>query len=110
MHADFIAHAEQIQVDYAAGQVLPVKLHDGSAVLLRKIDAGYDPTDRRAALARIQERAAAGEHLTGLLYLAPGQPEFHEINGTPAEPLNAIPYARLNPGAARLAQLLARYR
>jgi len=110
VHADFVAHHGEIRVEYAAGEAVPVTLHDGSAVVLRKIDAAYDPTDRSAALARIQERAAAGEHLTGLLYIAPGQPEFHEVNATPDLPLNQIPYAKLNPGAVQLAKVLARYR
>ncbi|MCC7461058.1 MAG: 2-oxoacid:ferredoxin oxidoreductase subunit beta [Gammaproteobacteria bacterium] len=110
VHADFVPRASEIQVDYAAGEAVPVTLHDGSVVLLRKLDAGYDPTERAAALARLQERAAAGEYLTGLLYLAPGLPEMHEINATPDEPLNTLAYARLNPGAAQLARLMARYR
>ena len=110
VHTDFVPRASEIQVDYAAGEAVPVTLHDGSVVLLRKVDASYDPTDRTAALARLQERALAGEHLTGLLYLAPGQPEMHELNATPDEPLNALPYARLNPGAAQLGKLMARYR
>ena len=110
VHTDFVPRASEIQVDYAAGEAVPVTLHDGSVVLLRKVDASYDPADRTAALARLQERALAGEHLTGLLYLAPGQPEMHELNATPDEPLNALPYARLNPGAAQLGKLMARYR
>jgi 2-oxoglutarate ferredoxin oxidoreductase subunit beta len=110
VHTDFVPRTSEIQVDYAAGAAVPVTLHDGSTVLLRKVDADYDPTDSTAALRRLQERAAAGEHLTGLLYVAPGQPEMHEVSATPDEPLNAIGYARLNPGAAQLGKLMARYR
>ena len=46
---------------------LPVVLHDGSRILLRKLDANYDPTDRDAASAAIQERLKKGEFLTGLV-------------------------------------------
>jgi 2-oxoglutarate ferredoxin oxidoreductase subunit beta len=110
VQADFVPHASEIRVDYAAGEAVSVELFDGGAVVLRKIDAKYDPTDRGVALARIQERSAAGEHLTGLLYIETGQKELHEMNATPDEPLNQMPYARLNPGAAQLSKLLARYR
>ena len=109
VHTDFVPPAGAINVEYAPGEALPVKLHDGSAVVLRKVDASYDPTDPHA-VARLEERAAAGEHLTGLLYIAPDQPEMHEVSATPDEPLNAIPYERLNPGAAQLGKLMARYR
>jgi 2-oxoglutarate ferredoxin oxidoreductase subunit beta len=110
VHADFVPRASEIRVEYAPGEAIPVTLHDGSAVMLRKVDADYDPRDRTTALRRLEERAAAGEHLTGLLYIAPDKPEMHEVSATPDEPLNAIPYARLNPGAAQLAKLMARYR
>jgi 2-oxoglutarate ferredoxin oxidoreductase subunit beta len=110
VHADFVPPAGEISVDYAAGEALPVTMHDGSRIVLRKVDADYDPTDRGAALARIRERLLDHEYLTGLLHIGTSQPEFHEINATPEEPLNAIPYERLNPGAAALARMMARYR
>ncbi len=94
----------------ARARALPVTMHDGSRIVLRKLDPAYDPTDRSAALAHIHERLQAQEYLTGLLHIEPAQPEFHELNVTPDEPLNAMPYARLNPGAAALAKTLARFR
>ena len=110
VHADFVPPASEISVDYAAGESLPVTLHDGSRVMLHKVDGGYDPTDRSAALARIVERQKQNEYLTGLLYIDPQQPEFHDLNRTPAMSLNQLPYEKLNPGAAALAKTLARFR
>ena len=49
VEADFVPRAEEIAVDYAAGESIPVSLHDGSRVILRKLDPAYDPTDRSAA-------------------------------------------------------------
>ena len=66
-------------------------MHDGSRIVLRKCEAGYDPTDRGAAAAYIQERMKAGEYLTGLLYVEPSQNEFHEVNATPDQALNSVP-------------------
>jgi 2-oxoglutarate ferredoxin oxidoreductase subunit beta len=110
VHADFVAPAASITVQYGPGESVPVTMHDGSRIVLRKVDAGYDPTDRGAALARIRERLRAQEYLTGLLHISTNQPEFHELNATPEVPLNQIPYATLNPGAAALAKILSRYR
>jgi 2-oxoglutarate ferredoxin oxidoreductase subunit beta len=110
VHADFVAPAENIAVSYGPGETVPVTMHDGSRIVLRKVDPGYDPTDRGAALASIRERLKAHEYLTGLLHYSEGQPEMHALNGTPDLPLNQLPYAVLNPGAQKLAALLGRYR
>ena len=53
VHADFVPFQREISAEYAAGDALPVVLHDGSRILLRKLDASYDPTNRDAATAAI---------------------------------------------------------
>jgi 2-oxoglutarate ferredoxin oxidoreductase subunit beta len=110
VHADFVAPAAPIAVNYDAGEALPVTMHDGSQILLRKCDTAYDPTDRAVALELIQQRSRHHEYLTGLLYIASGQPEFHAQNATPDLPLNQLPYERLRPAAAALDKILSRYR
>ena len=110
VHADFVPPSADISVEYGPGEALPVTMHDGSRIVLRKIDQDYDPINRGNALARIRERLRANEYLTGLLHISTGQQEFHELSGTPDTPLNQIPYATLNPGAAALSKMLARYR
>jgi 2-oxoglutarate ferredoxin oxidoreductase subunit beta len=105
-----VAPAASIKVEYAEGESVPVTMHDGSRIVLRKIDKDYNPTDRGSALARIRERLREQEYLTGLLHISTNQPEFHELNATPEQPLNQIPYAKLNPGPAALAKTLARFR
>src|SRR5579863_8896373 len=67
VHADFVPHAPEIAVSYAAGETQPVTMHDGSQILLHKLDAAYDPTDRGVALEAIQQRIRHHEYLTGLL-------------------------------------------
>jgi 2-oxoglutarate ferredoxin oxidoreductase subunit beta len=109
--ADFVPREREITADYASGQAIPVTLHDGSRVVLHKLAEDYDPTDSHAAYARIQEHAARGEYLTGLLHCRPTEAtEFHALNRTPDAPLNQLPFERLVPGAAALDKLLARYR
>src|SRR5450755_5163312 len=110
VHADFVPPAAPITVSYGEGESQPVTMHDGSQILLRKCDAAYDPTDRGVALELIQQRMRHNEHLTGLLYIASGHPEFHAQNATPDTPLNQLPYERLRPGSAALENILSRYR
>jgi 2-oxoglutarate ferredoxin oxidoreductase subunit beta len=110
VNVDFIPIEREITAQYAQGEALPVVMHDGSRIVLRKVDASHDPTHRTAAAAHVQDRMKAGEYLTGLLYVEPSQGDFHAINRTPDEPLNRMPYERLSPGPAALEKILARYR
>ena len=48
VYADFVPPAQEIRSEQAAGSVQSVTMHDGSTVLLRKVGADYDPTDRAA--------------------------------------------------------------
>ncbi|MBV9727198.1 MAG: 2-oxoacid:ferredoxin oxidoreductase subunit beta [Gammaproteobacteria bacterium] len=110
VHADFVPRETEITAEYAAGECVAVQMHDGSRLVLRKLDTDYDPTNRVSAMNHIQERLRSNEYLTGLLYVEEGAPDFHELNATPEEALNALPYEALQPGAAGLAKLLGRYR
>jgi 2-oxoglutarate/2-oxoacid ferredoxin oxidoreductase subunit beta len=110
IHADFVAPEQQISVDYAPGSTQAVTMHDGSRLLLRKVEEQYDATDRAAALELIQQRLKQGEHLTGLLYVDESQGDFHALSGTPDQPLNQLPYERLDPGAQALSKILSRFR
>src|ERR1700758_1284207 len=110
VHADFVPLEREIVADYREGETLPVTMHDGSRILLRKLEGGYDPTNRTTAAAHLQERMKEGEYLTGLLYVEESQSEFHDINATPDAPLNSLPYEALSPGSKGLEKILARYR
>jgi len=87
-----------------------VKQHDGSYLKLAKLHPNYDPTDRSAALAHIQERQAAGEVVTGLLYVDPEPEDLHTHLKTVTTPLNRLGEKDLCPGSAALAEVNAGYR
>jgi 2-oxoglutarate ferredoxin oxidoreductase subunit beta len=111
VEADFVPFQREITTDYGAGEAVPVMLHDGSRVLLRKLAEGYDPTDAHAAYDYVQQHIAQGEYLTGLLHCrSTTDTEFHALNRTPDQPLNGVPFGKLVPGAKALEKVLARYR
>jgi 2-oxoglutarate ferredoxin oxidoreductase subunit beta len=111
MEADFVPHAEPIAVDYPQGESIPVELHDGSRVVLRKLGASYDPTDAAAAYNFIEGKLKQNEYVTGLIHInEAGSTEFHAGNNSSAVPLNRIPYEKLSPGRAALEKLMGRYR
>ena len=110
VHADFIPPAEEIKVAYEQGEVMPIELHDGSRILLRKVSKDYNVTNRGAAIDYLRAHHRRGEIVTGLLYIDESEAEMHAINGTTATPLSQLPYQALCPGAETLAKLQQRYR
>ena len=110
VQADYVVAADEITADYAAGDLVAVPLHDGSTVHLRKLDEGYDPTDRVAAITAIEAHAARDEVITGLLYLNADRPDLHRVNGTVTQPLRDLPFDALCPGAGTLQKLQQRWR
>src|SRR3546814_21007197 len=68
---DVILPRAEIAVEYGEGKLIEVEQHDGSLLRLRKLDAGYDPRDRIAAMNIIPQPPPQGDVITGLLYLDP---------------------------------------
>ena len=87
---------------------MPVELHDGSKIVLRKVDKDYDPTSRAAAFSFLREMANAGEIITGLLYIDEATGDMHEMSNTIDQPLSKIAYENLVPGNEALQKLMAR--
>lgn len=104
---DVLMPRAPITADYAPGTVETVKQHDGSSLQLRKISADYDPHDRIKAMNYLQERQAAGEIVTGLLYVDRNSSELHDHINTVAAPLNTLDDNALCPGAKTLDKINA---
>jgi 2-oxoglutarate ferredoxin oxidoreductase subunit beta len=104
---DFLTGRDPITVDYAPGSLEIVEQHDGSRIALRKIAPNYDPHDRLRAMNYLQESAAAGEIVTGLLYVEDEADDLHENLNTVATPLNALAEKELCPGSAALDKINA---
>jgi 2-oxoglutarate/2-oxoacid ferredoxin oxidoreductase subunit beta len=104
---DVITGKPEITVDYAPGTLEMVTQHDGSVLQLRKLHQSYDVHDRVAALTYMQERAAAGEIVTGLLYVDPNPRDLHAHLRTVDTPLNQLGEDALVPGARALERINA---
>src|SRR5580698_7563953 len=99
---DIMEPREEITVEYAPGTTETVELHDGSSLRLSKLDANYDPRDRIAAMTYLQSRAAAGELVTGLIYMDPDASDMHANLNTTDMALNRLSADVLCPGSAGL--------
>lgn len=106
---DFMPHREAITAAYEPGAVTTITAHDGSVLRLRKIDTGYDPSDRRAAMRALADHEADGEILTGLLYIDVDAEDLHAHLKTVQAPLNSLSAADLCPGAKALAAVNAEH-
>jgi 2-oxoglutarate/2-oxoacid ferredoxin oxidoreductase subunit beta len=106
--ADFVESKREIQATLEPG-VTAVTMHDGSVVRFRKLEEGYDPTDREMAYRTAKEAQARGEVITGLLYIDREGADMHDINNTVDRPLADIPYEELCPGGLALEELQKEY-
>jgi len=110
VEADYIPPAAEIKTSYEQGAAMAVELHDGSKIVLRKIDNEYDPTSRSAAFKFLRERFHADEIITGLLYADDSRKEMHDLMGNIDTPLAMYPLEKLIPGKSELKKILSRYR
>jgi 2-oxoglutarate/2-oxoacid ferredoxin oxidoreductase subunit beta len=104
---DFIDLAPETKAAPAEGELLELPQADGSVMRLRKLHSGFDPTDRRAAMAHLAELEARGEIATGLLYVDAEPRDLHATLNTVPTALNALAEAELSPGAAMLQKINA---
>lgn len=93
----YVPPAEEIMVEYLEGETKEVTMHDGSTVILKKLERDYDPTNRAEAM-RILEEANANQWLiTGLIYIDENPPSLLDIYNLVDEPLNRLTESRLRP-------------
>src|SRR2546423_507771 len=102
----FVPFFEDIAVDYAPGTAQEVTMHDGSKLILKKLEEAYDPTDKINALKRLHETARRGEFATGLSYIEPDRDDFLTLLNVVDEPLATLPLERIRPGREALEEIM----
>jgi 2-oxoglutarate ferredoxin oxidoreductase subunit beta len=107
---DVITGRAPIRLDQAPGTVQVVEQHDGSRLVLRKLNADYEVSDRLAAMNFLQTHAAKGQIVTGLIYLDHEPEDLHGSLNTVAVPLNELGDTELCPGSAALEKINASLR
>ncbi len=93
----YVPPAEEILVEYKAGEDLEVSLHDGSTILLKKLGRDFDPSDRAESIRILEEANSCNCLLTGLIYVDPSKPELTELYNLVDEPLNRLKETDLRP-------------
>ncbi len=104
----YIPPLEEIEVDYEPGQEQIVEMHDGSRLLLKKLDPEhYDPTDRQAALELLEWAHKEGVFITGLIYVDGERESFVETMELVDTPLAHLSDDQLRPSREALAHVMA---
>jgi 2-oxoglutarate ferredoxin oxidoreductase subunit beta len=102
----FIPSFEEIAVEYDPGTTVDVRMHDGSRLRLRKLEEGYDPTDKVRAITRLAEAHGKGEVLTGVLFVDPKAPTFLDLLDMTERPLATLPEEAVRPPRQALAEVM----
>lgn len=93
----YVPPMEDITVEYEEGEVLDVTMHDGSTVILKKLEHDYDPTSRTRAITMLEEANAKNWLITGLIYIDTKQPNLFDLYNLVDTPLNRLPENRIRP-------------
>lgn len=93
----YVPYFEDITVEYDPGSTTEITLHDGSRLLLKKLNSDYDPTDKTEALKVLTEAHDKGEIVTGLFYLDIRKPNFMEMLNFVDDPLATLPESSVRP-------------
>lgn len=104
----FVPYADPIMVDYERGAVQVVELHDGSHIQLKKLDPGYDPTNRDGAVQLLEQARSRHEFPTGLIYYDETRATFSEVSQLTEKPLVALSEDELRPSREALEGVIAR--
>ncbi len=103
---DFVPYFEDITVEYEPGTTREVTLHDGSRLFLKKLDEGYNATDRVQAMRVLRETRARGEFATGLVFVDPVAEDFVTSLNLVDEPLASLPEGRVRPSRSVLDDIM----
>jgi 2-oxoglutarate ferredoxin oxidoreductase subunit beta len=104
----FVPALDEITVeDFEEGTTREVTMHDGSTVILKKLEKDYDPTNRWQALRMMEEAQRNNWMVTGLIYLETDRPALTDLYNLPETPLNRLTDPDLRPACETLDKLNA---
>jgi len=102
----FVPARDEITVeDFEEGTTRDVTLHDGSQVILKKLEKDYDPTSRWQALHMLEDAQENNWLVTGLIFVDPEAPTMFDWYNMPDMPLNRMTEKQLRPAPETLKKI-----
>ncbi|HVO43539.1 MAG TPA: 2-oxoacid:ferredoxin oxidoreductase subunit beta [Aggregatilineales bacterium] len=104
----FVPAREEIMLDndYAPGETIEVKMHDGSIVVLKKVGSDHDPRDKYAAMALLEHAKREHQFITGLIYVDESRPTLPEQLHLVDTPLAHLTEAETRPSREMLVKVM----
>jgi 2-oxoglutarate ferredoxin oxidoreductase subunit beta len=100
----------QIEEEFEPGTTKEIRLHDGSMLVLKKLEDDYNPSDDIQAIRTLHEQAKRGQVLTGVFYANTEKKNFLELLNMVDEPLATLPDSRICPPEAALQEVMQELR
>jgi len=91
--------------EFDEGTVKEVEMHDGSLIVLKKLEREYDPTNKWNALQILEDAQKNNWLITGLIYVDENEPALYEKYNLPEKPLNRLTQEDLRPKPETLVQI-----
>mgnify|MGYP000005734612 CR=1 FL=1 len=96
-----------LEEEMKQGEIREVSMHDGSVVVLKKLEKEYDPTNRFEAMRVLAESHQNNWLTTGLIYIETDKPSLTEVYNLVDTPLNRLTEADLRPAPAMIDKINA---
>ena len=108
---DYIEEREEIMIDeYPADEVIPVDLHDGTQIRLKKLGKDHDPRNRMEAIRVLEESQREHLFVTGLIYYEEPRMTLAEAEHLVETPLSMLPDENMRPTQEKLNTLMDRFK
>jgi 2-oxoglutarate/2-oxoacid ferredoxin oxidoreductase subunit beta len=100
----FIPAMDEIELEgeFEEGSIREVTMHDGSSIILKKLEKDYDPTSRAIAFQTLEEAQKNDWLLTGLIYIDTTKPTLTDIYNLVETPLNRLLEQDLRPARSTI--------
>jgi 2-oxoglutarate ferredoxin oxidoreductase subunit beta len=109
-YLDVIPETEEIKVNYKEGSSAQVQMHDGSKMILHKLDKSHNLYDRGNSIKILNDHQTKGSIVTGLIYLDKEERDLHDTINSNQKPLNILTEKDLCPGSKGLDYVNASFR
>jgi 2-oxoglutarate ferredoxin oxidoreductase subunit beta len=95
----FIPALDEIELlgEFPEGSVREVAMHDGSTILLKKLETDYDPTIRANGFQMLEQAQLNDWLITGLIYIDEKKPVLTDLFNLVDTPLNRLTVSDLRP-------------
>ncbi|MGB7341916.1 MAG: thiamine pyrophosphate-dependent enzyme [Phototrophicaceae bacterium] len=97
-----VEEQEEIEIEQTEGEVIEVKMHDGSTIRLKSVDREYDPRNKGQAIGTLINAQTEELFLTGLLYYEEPRQTLAEIENLVDTPLANLGESMSRPSKDKL--------